>query len=134
MLPQGQRTKGLFDELKDVTVDEVMKEAACVLNVGDDKENSLQDQNQWSNSYYLFCLCKNYDNAATVLIHSLAIAYANNTPNKETILQKSREFLSMLENLTECDISHVNASSLQCLLIMIQIIIEVDSSNSHVFC
>lgn len=40
----------------------------------------------------------------------------------------------MLENLTECDISHVNASSLQCLLIMIQIIIEVDSSNSPDFC
>lgn len=41
MLPQGERTKGLFDELRDVTVDEVMKEAACVLNVGNDKENSL---------------------------------------------------------------------------------------------
>lgn len=34
MLPQGQRSKGLFDELTDVNVNEVIKEAACVLNVG----------------------------------------------------------------------------------------------------
>lgn len=81
----------------------------------------------------MFCLSKNYDNAATVIIQSLALAYANNSPNKETVLQESKNFMSGLENLTECDLSHVNASSLQCLLTMIQIIIYVDSSNTSGF-
>lgn len=62
------------------------------------------------------------------MITNLALAYEHNTPNKETILQKTQEFVTTVQSLPVCDVSHVNMSSLQCLLHMIQIIIDVDSS------
>ena len=77
----------------------------------------------------MFCLCNNYDNAAAVLVQNLAYAFENHLATREQILRKTQEFIQTVQGMPQCDVSQVHQMSLQVLLQMIQIILDVEASK-----
>ena len=76
-------------------------------------------------------MCNNYDNAAAVLIQHLANAFENHLATREQLLAKAQEFIQVIQSMPQCDVSQVHQVSLQVVLQMIQIILDVEASKTR---